>query len=152
MQRERENEADGDGAQSRSRGTGNSPGRRMTPKPNGGKGGPQQKAGAKPGYGQQRNKPGYANATLTLTPGHHVPVGPACCSTLKLAKDVKIGDTVWKVVKGLFPKAVPTTVTAKTVPVVGSVTSSPSPPPPPPITVNVRHPSGRNRRDLLATS
>ena len=55
-----------------------------------------------------------ANHTLTLTPGHHVPVGPACCSTLKLAKDVNVGDTVWKVVKGLFPKAIQTTVTAKT--------------------------------------
>ena len=32
---------------------------------------------------------------LTLTPTHHLPVGEACCSHLKLAKDVGIGDKVW---------------------------------------------------------
>lgn len=35
-----------------------------------------------------------AKKTLTLTPGHHVPVGAACCSTLKLAKDVEVGENV----------------------------------------------------------
>ena len=34
---------------------------------------------------------------LTLTPTHHLPVGDACCSHLKLAKDVHIGDKVWAV-------------------------------------------------------
>ena len=55
-----------------------------------------------------------ANTTLTLTAGHHVPVGASCCSTLKLAKDVKVGDTVWAVVRGGFPfkKTVATTVTS----------------------------------------
>ena len=33
-----------------------------------------------------------ANATLTLTPEHHVPVGAECCSTLKKAKDVTVGE------------------------------------------------------------
>ena len=32
---------------------------------------------------------------LTLTPGHHVPVGAACCATLKKAADVRVGDTVY---------------------------------------------------------
>ena len=36
-----------------------------------------------------------SNATLTLTPEHHLPVGAACCSTLKKAKDVTVGETVW---------------------------------------------------------
>ena len=50
-----------------------------------------------------------ANATLTLTTEHHVPVGAECCSTLKKAKDVKVGDKVYAVVAG---KAVASTVTA----------------------------------------
>jgi len=36
-----------------------------------------------------------ANTSLTLTPEHHVPVGPSCCSTLKQAKDLQVGDTLW---------------------------------------------------------
>ena len=36
-----------------------------------------------------------ANTSLTLTPEHHVPVGPSCCSTLKQAKELEVGDTVW---------------------------------------------------------
>ena len=32
---------------------------------------------------------------VTLTPGHHLPVSEACCGTLKLAKDVDVGDTIW---------------------------------------------------------
>ena len=51
------------------------------------------------------------NATLTLTPEHHVPVGVACCSELKKAKDVKVGDNVWAVRTAAPPLA--TTVTAK---------------------------------------
>ena len=49
-----------------------------------------------------------ANATLTLTPEHHLPVGAECCSTLKKAKDVSVGETMWAVKDG---KAVATTVT-----------------------------------------
>lgn len=44
---------------------------------------------------------------LTLTPEHHLPVGEVCCSNLKKAKDVAVGDTVWAVN--------PTVVTAHTV-------------------------------------
>ena len=51
------------------------------------------------------------NATLTLTPEHHVPVGTVCCSELKKAKDVKVGDKVWTVRTTAPPLA--TTVTAK---------------------------------------
>lgn len=51
-----------------------------------------------------------ANHTLTLTAEHHLPVGAACCSTLKKAKDVAVGDTVWGV-QGLS-KTASTTVTA----------------------------------------
>jgi hypothetical protein len=52
-----------------------------------------------------------ANATLTVTAGHHLPVGPSCCTTLKLAKDVHVGETVWVAAPGA-PR--PTTITAKT--------------------------------------
>mmetsp|Transcript_46064 Transcript_46064/g.120671 ORF Transcript_46064/g.120671 Transcript_46064/m.120671 type:complete len:646 (-) Transcript_46064:108-2045(-) len=45
---------------------------------------------------------------LTLTAEHHLPVGAACCSTLKQAKDVAVGETVWAVKNGA---AVATTVT-----------------------------------------
>ena len=41
-----------------------------------------------------------ANATLTVTPAHHLPVGGACCSTLKKANDVHVGDTVWSAHQG----------------------------------------------------
>lgn len=37
-----------------------------------------------------------SKANLTLTPEHHIPVGPACCATLKQAKDVAIGETVYQ--------------------------------------------------------
>jgi hypothetical protein len=50
--------------------------------------------------------------TLTLTPGHHVPVGAECCSTLKKAKDVEVGETVWVAVEEAS-KATATTVTSK---------------------------------------
>ena len=36
-------------------------------------------------------------ARLTLTPEHHVPVGGACCATLKKAKDVEVGETIFVV-------------------------------------------------------
>ena len=51
-----------------------------------------------------------ANMTLTLTPGHNLPVGKACCGELKLAKDVAVGETVWAVLSGA---AVATTIRAK---------------------------------------
>jgi len=50
--------------------------------------------------------------TLHLTSTHRVPFGEACCSMLKQAKDVKVGDKIWAVAKGAkAPTAV--TVTAK---------------------------------------
>lgn len=52
-----------------------------------------------------------ANATLTLTPRHHLSVGSSCCSTLKLAEDVAVGETVWTVSANAL---VATTITAKT--------------------------------------
>jgi len=63
-----------------------------------------------------------ANTTLTLTPGHHVPVGAVCCSTLKKAKDVEVGEKMWAVKDG---KAVATTVTTKTASVKASGLHSP---------------------------
>lgn len=36
-----------------------------------------------------------AGSSLALTPDHHLPVGTACCSQLKQAKDVRKGDKVW---------------------------------------------------------
>jgi len=53
-----------------------------------------------------------ANASLTLTPTHHLPVGSSCCSSLKKAKDVVVGDSVWTLQAG---KAVATIVVATTV-------------------------------------
>lgn len=50
------------------------------------------------------------NHTVTLTTGHRVPVGAACCTTLKLARSVTVGDTVWAVHAGA---TVGTTVVAK---------------------------------------
>ena len=34
---------------------------------------------------------------LALTPTHHLPVGSTCCTILKQAKDVHIGETVWSI-------------------------------------------------------
>jgi hypothetical protein len=51
-----------------------------------------------------------AKKNLTLTASHHVPVGAECCSTLKQAKDIKVGETVWAVNDG---KTTPTTVASK---------------------------------------
>ena len=73
---------------------------------------------------------------LTLTPGHHVPVGTACCATLKKAADVSVGETVWTVKAGAAVAQAVTKVTKKAAaglhspvltsgsfPVVGVVTS-----------------------------
>lgn len=51
-----------------------------------------------------------SNATLTLTPEHHLPVGTACCSTLKKARDVNVGETVWAIKNGAAAKS--TVITA----------------------------------------
>lgn len=53
-----------------------------------------------------------ANTSLTLTPTHHVPVGATCCSTLKQAKEVEVGDKVWAVKDGMI---IMTTITATTI-------------------------------------
>ena len=41
-----------------------------------------------------------ANVTISLTPGHHLPIGESCCSSLKTAKDVQLGEKVWAVEAG----------------------------------------------------
>ena len=38
-----------------------------------------------------------AGKSLNLTAEHHLPIGPVCCSTLKQAKDIAVGETVWTV-------------------------------------------------------
>ena len=53
-----------------------------------------------------------ASTTLSLTEGHHVPFGEACCSMLKKAKDVEVGDKIWAVANGA-KTATMETVTAK---------------------------------------
>jgi hypothetical protein len=53
---------------------------------------------------------GGAGRNITLTPEHHLPVGASCCSTLKQAKDIKAGETVW-VVNGAGTATVATAVT-----------------------------------------
>eukprot|EP00325_Prymnesiales_sp_UTEX-LB-985_P032516 CAMPEP_0174723608 /NCGR_PEP_ID=MMETSP1094-20130205/41422_1 /TAXON_ID=156173 /ORGANISM="Chrysochromulina brevifilum, Strain UTEX LB 985" /LENGTH=373 /DNA_ID=CAMNT_0015924685 /DNA_START=19 /DNA_END=1140 /DNA_ORIENTATION=+ len=35
--------------------------------------------------------------TIVLTGAHHLPVGATCCSVLKQAKDVEIGEPIWEV-------------------------------------------------------
>ena len=35
---------------------------------------------------------------VTLTPTHHVPVGPTCCANLKEAKNIVVGETVYEAV------------------------------------------------------
>ena len=52
------------------------------------------------------------STTLSLTPGHHLPFGEACCSMLKKAKDVEVGDQIWAVAEG-SKTATMETVTAK---------------------------------------
>jgi hypothetical protein len=54
-----------------------------------------------------------SNATLTLTPEHHLPVGAACCSMLKKAKDVSVGETVWTIKVGAPAKATVITAISK---------------------------------------
>lgn len=41
-----------------------------------------------------------SGAKLKITPEHHVPVGDTCCSNLKKAKDVAVGDVVWTARQG----------------------------------------------------
>ena len=41
-----------------------------------------------------------AGKSLNLTAEHHLPVGAACCSTLKQAKEIAVGETVWAVEGG----------------------------------------------------
>ena len=36
-------------------------------------------------------------AALNLTAEHHLPIGPTCCSVLKRAKDVEVGETIFVV-------------------------------------------------------
>jgi hypothetical protein len=33
--------------------------------------------------------------SVTMTPNHRLPVGGSCCSKLKRAADVKVGDVIW---------------------------------------------------------
>lgn len=54
-----------------------------------------------------------ASTTLSLTEGHHVPFGEACCSMLKKAKDVSVGETVWTIKVGAPAKATVITAISK---------------------------------------
>lgn len=36
------------------------------------------------------------SATFMVTPEHHLPVGETCCATVKKAKDLQVGDTVFR--------------------------------------------------------
>lgn len=51
--------------------------------------------------------------TLALTEGHHIPVGAACCTSLKQARDVALGDRVWIASARDGGPAVSTVVTAR---------------------------------------
>ena len=42
-------------------------------------------------------------AAITLTPEHRLPVGDECCGTLKQAKDVEQGDSIWVAAGGRTP-------------------------------------------------
>lgn len=52
-----------------------------------------------------------AETVLTLTPAHHLPVGPKCCSDIKNARNVAVGDMVWALSAGTIHMQ---TVVAKT--------------------------------------
>ena len=41
------------------------------------------------------------SANLSLTLDHRLPVGAVCCSILKKAKDIIVGDTIWEVKAGI---------------------------------------------------
>jgi hypothetical protein len=41
----------------------------------------------------------HTGNNLTLTHGHHLPVGPTCCASLKKAGDIRVGETVHLVTK-----------------------------------------------------
>ena len=47
---------------------------------------------------------------ITLTPEHHLPVGSSCCSELKRAKELSVGEQVWVVSPASPTAARPTTV------------------------------------------
>ena len=60
------------------------------------------------------------NISLTLTPAHRIAVGPKCCSTLKSAEDVQVGETIWtmaggKAARGGTKRALPQRLHSKTV-------------------------------------
>lgn len=58
---------------------------------------------------------GHAAHNLTLTAGHHLPVGPTCCAHLKIAGEVTVGETVWlRDGKRTSTASAPYTVTAIT--------------------------------------
>lgn len=59
---------------------------------------------------------------LTVTPEHRLPVGESCCSNLKRAADLEVGDTIWSL--ALTDTARPVTVT-KISPVIARGTHSP---------------------------
>ena len=50
------------------------------------------------------------STTIKLTEGHHVPFGEACCSMLKKAKEVQVGDQIWTVADGAKTAAVQTVI------------------------------------------
>jgi len=41
------------------------------------------------------------NATLTLTPEHFLPEGKTCCSNVKRAKELRVGDEIWTALAGV---------------------------------------------------
>ena len=57
-----------------------------------------------------------AGTSLSVTAEHHVAVGPACCATLKQARELRVGETVHQLVAGV--------VTAATVAKVGVVVAA----------------------------
>ena len=51
---------------------------------------------------------------VTLTPEHRLPVGEACCGTLKQAKDVERGETIWVAAGGGGADPAPQRIAATT--------------------------------------
>ena len=43
------------------------------------------------------------NMTLEVTAGHHLPVGATCCSSLKQARQLRVGDQVWTTTAAVPP-------------------------------------------------
>ena len=65
------------------------------------------------------------NATLTLTPGHYLPEGQTCCSNVKRARELRLGDQVWTALAGAHQRTVQPAIIVRIEAVTGEGLYSP---------------------------